>query len=338
MRLAFIILLLALGLLPAHGQNAQGRKYFGAWLAACEADGYCSAVSYVNPNPGDGRVADYWFRIGRHAQESYWELSFTPIKVEADWNQALTFSVDGETETLVGYDEIAPYGAINDLFLLGKKAQLVMDRLMPGTTLDVGFTDRNGETQGATFSLSGLTAALIWIDERQNRLGSERVAEAPPVGLQIAAPPPVLDLFTVTFLALHNGQAGCSETITPETYDQVRRIALDQYHTLYSVACERFAYNSITAYYVGTDSDLQPAIMPDSDAAGGTLGNTLYGGDWDEMSGILSSHYKGGNGNCGSEGKWQWSGDRFELIELRARETCDNTTEEWPIVAGGTTN
>lgn len=338
MRLAFIIMLLALGLLPAHGQSAQGRKYFGDWLAACRPDGYCSAISYINPNPGDGRVADYWFRIGRHAQESYWELSFTPIKVDADWNQPLTFSVDGVAETFVGYDQIAPYGAVNDLFLLGKKAQVVMDRLMPGAALAVSFTDRDSESQSAEFSLKGLTAALIWIDERQNRLGSERVAEAPPVGLDPAGQPPVLDRFTVLFLALHNGQSGCSETLTPETYDEVGRIALDQDHTLYAVTCERFAYNAITAYYVGTGSDLTPAIMPESDAASGSLGNTLYGGDWDEVAGTLASYYKGGNGNCGSEGRWRWAGDHFELIELRARETCDNTTAEWPIVAGGTGN
>ena len=337
MRLAFIIMLLALGLVPAHGQGAQARKYFGDWLVACLPDGYCSAVSYINPNPG-GRVADYWFRIGRHAEESYWELSFTPIVIDADWNQPLTFSVDGVDETFVGFDQIAPYGAINDLFLLGKKAQVVMDRLMPGAALTVSFTDRDNESRSAEFSLKGLTAALIWIDERQNRLGSERVAEAPPAGLEPAWQPPVLDRFTMEFLALHNDQSGCSETLTPETYDEVGRIALDQYHTLYSATCERFAYNSITAFYVGTDSDLTPAIMPQSDAADGSLGNTLYGGDWDEMTGILSSAYKGGNGNCGSEGKWRWAGDHFELIELRARETCDNTTDEWPIVAGGPGN
>jgi hypothetical protein len=338
MRLALVILLLAFGLTSANGQGAQARKYFGDWLVACQPDGYCSAVSYVNPNPGGGRVADYWFRIGRHAQESYWELSFTPIVREAEWNQPVTVTVDGQTETFVGYDEIAPFGAVNDLFLLGKKAQRVMDRLMPGTTLEVGFTDRDGEARLAAFSLDGLTASLIWIDERQNRLGSERVAEAPPVGLDMTRPPPVLDLFTVTFLDLHNGQSGCSETITPETYDQVGRIALDQDHTLYSVACETFAYNSISAFYVGTDTELEPAIMPQSDAAGGSLGNTLYGGDWDETTGTLSSAYKGGNGNCGSAGKWQWTGEEFELIELRARETCDNTTDEWPIVAGGNLN
>ena len=37
--------------------------------------------------------------------------------------------------------------------------------------------------QQAGFSLSGLTAALLWIDEQQRRVGSERVASAPPHGL-----------------------------------------------------------------------------------------------------------------------------------------------------------
>lgn len=341
MRLAFVIMLLAIGLLPAQGQSAQGRKYFGDWLAACQADGYCSAISYVNPNPGDGRVADYWFRIGRHAEQSYWELSFTPIKVMADSSQPFVLTVDGAAETFMGFGEVAPYGAINDLFLLGKKAQAVMDRLMPGSTLDVSFTDESGAATATTFSLTGLTAALIWIDERQGRLGSERVAEVPPHGLSPAFESPVqpaLDLRTVRLMTAHNGSSGCSLPIDEETYHRVSTVALDQLHTLYSVPCEDFAYNFIAALYVATDETLAPAPLPESDAASGSLGNTIYSDDWDEMTGTLSSHYKGGNGNCGSEGKWRWADDQFQLIELRARETCDNTTEEWPIVAKGTAN
>ena len=81
-----------------------------------------------------------------------------------------------------------------------------MDRLMPGSALDVSFTDESGAATATTFSLTGLTAALIWIDERQGRLGSERVAEVPPYGLSPAydARSACLDLTTVACDA-HNG-------------------------------------------------------------------------------------------------------------------------------------
>src|SRR5690606_31885664 len=62
------------------------------------------------------------------------------------------------------------------------------------------FNDASGVAQTARFELAGLSAALLYIDEAQQRLGSERVASTPPHGLtpagneQTATPtvPPVL--------------------------------------------------------------------------------------------------------------------------------------------------
>lgn len=339
MRIVLAVLMFALGLLPALGQDGETRRYFKDWLAACRADGYCSAIGYVNPNPGDGTVADFAFRIGRHAEESYWELSFTPVKVMADPAMPFTMLVDGKGESLTAPDEIAPYGSINDFFLLGAKAQSVMDQLMPGTALKVIFTDESGATGTAEFSLSGLTAALIWIDEQQGRLGSERVAEIPPVGLDRAIETPrqlAVDLRTVDLVNLHNG-SGCSTRIDLDTADRIWTAALDETFMLYVVPCEDFAYNFIGALYVATDEGLAPAYLPESDA-NGEASNLIYSANWDEANGELSSAYKGGNGNCGSAGRWRWTDRQFVLIELRARETCDQSTQEWPIVAGGTSN
>jgi hypothetical protein len=337
MRAALAILMIILSLAPALGQET--RRYFNDWLAACRSDGYCSAIGYVNPNPGNGRVADYAFRIGRHAEESYWELSFTPIKVMADPAMTFTMLIDGKGEFFTGPAEIAPYGSINDFFLLGTKAQSVMDQLMPGAALKVIFTDESGATGNAEFSLSGLTAALIWIDEQQGRLGSERVAEIPPVGLETAIETPralAVDLRTVDLVNLHNGST-CSTRIDLGTADRIWTAALDEGFTLYVVPCEDFAYNFVGALYVATEEGLAPAYLPDSDANGDTS-NLIYSASWDETSGELSSAYKGGNGNCGSAGRWRWTDRQFVLIELRARETCDQSTQEWPIVAGGAIN
>jgi len=336
MRLLLTIAVYALSLLPVAAQQEETRRYFGDWLAVCRTDGYCSAVAYMNPNPGDGRVADAWLRIGRHAQEIYWEVSFTPIKVMADPTMPFTVLVDGKGETFTGAAEIAAFGAINDFFLLGPKAQSVMDLLMPGSAAEVTFTDETGATGKANFSLEGLTAALIWIDERQGRLGSERVAEAAPIGLspalEASPQPPVFDLRTAELVNLHFDN-GCSVRIDAESAGRVSTVALDQYHTLYMVPCEDFADNFIHALYVATDEGISPANLPGTDAGG--PGNRIYSPAWDEARGELSSHFKGGDGNCGSRGRWLWSGGEFKLIELRARKACDQSTEEWPVIAGG---
>jgi hypothetical protein len=323
----------------AAAQEGETRRYFEDWLGACRADGYCSAIAYVNPNPGDGRTADHWLRIGRHAQDSFWEISFTPIVVMADTLYPFIFTVDEARETFTGFAEIAPYGAVNDFFLLGAKAQTLMDRLMPGKSLTVSFTDETGAAVEAGFSLNGLTDALMWIDGQQKRVGSERVAELPPVGLSPAFDlqnEPVLSLTTVRLVTIHNDRSGCSIRIDEESYDRVWPVAVGQYETLFVVPCEDFAYNFISALYVGTDQGIAPVALPQSDAAAGALGNTIYSPEWDEVNGELHSFYKGGNGNCGSQGRWTWTGEAFELIELRARETCDESTDEWPVVAKGT--
>ncbi len=337
MRLLLILAIYALSLLPAAAQD-ETRKYFRDWLAVCQADGYCSAVAYMNPNPGDGSVADAWLRVGRHAQETYWEVSFTPIKVMANPAMPFTVLVDGKGEAFTGAGEIAPYGAINDFFLLGPKVQSVMDQLMPGSAVEVTFTDDTGATSKANFSLEGLTAALIWIDETQGRLGSERVAEAPPVGLDpaLGAPAPQLavDLRTVELMNAH-GANKCSVPIDADSANRISAVTLDQFHTLYLVPCEDFAYNFVRALYLATDEGVSVLDLPGSDANDGDHANLIYGGSWSDADGELSSSYKGGNGNCGSAGRWVWTAGEFRLVEIRARETCDESTEEWPVVATG---
>lgn len=214
-----------------------------------------------------------------------------------------------------------------------------MDRLMHGQSLAVAFTVETGAAAEATFSLDGLTSALMWIDSQQKRVGSERVAELPPLGLSPAfdlQDEPMLSLTTVRLVTLHNERSGCSIRIDEESYDRVWPVAVGQYETLFVVPCEDFAYNFVSALCIGTGQGIAPVALPQSDAATGELGNTVYSPEWDEVGGELRSFYKGGNGNCGSAGRWTWTGGAFALIEMRARETCDSTTDEWPVVAKGT--
>ena len=85
---------------PAFAQeHGEQRRYFGDWLAACRDDGYCSATAYHNPNPGDGLVADYVLRVGRHAEEIYWEISFSTVRTMGDAAAPFTVSVDAVNES-----------------------------------------------------------------------------------------------------------------------------------------------------------------------------------------------------------------------------------------------
>jgi hypothetical protein len=171
--------------------NGEIRKYFKDWTAVCRPDGYCAAATYLNPAAATylnsaaatPAIGDYVLGIGRPARQTYWEVSFTPTLATADAGKGFTATVDGDTLAFSFPAEIAPYGATNDFFFLGDKAQTLLDRLVPASSAGIAFTDAQGQARLAPFSLAGIGAALIWIDGMQGRIGSERVTGPPPYGL-----------------------------------------------------------------------------------------------------------------------------------------------------------
>ncbi|MEO8882756.1 MAG: DUF1176 domain-containing protein [Devosia sp.] len=182
---AFIIFTLLISLSSAAmASEADDRpNYFKQWGSLCQPDGYCLAMTSVEGLAADGTRTRYALTIGRPAQQTFWEVSVQLAGANADSGRDFVASVGGDTLTFSGPDEIAPYGEIDHFYLLGPHVQSLLDKLVHGAALDIGFTDRTGAAGSVTFPLSGLGAALIWIDTQQHRIGSERVAETPPYGL-----------------------------------------------------------------------------------------------------------------------------------------------------------
>lgn len=152
----------------------------GDWRIACTADGYCLASA---PARGAAGQAAGELRIGRHAEGTYWEISLVPEGAFPDGSRPVTADVDGQSIAFQAPASIAPFGRPGDFFLLGKPAQALLDRLVPGKALTFDYTDKAGRPAKLAFGLEGLAQALVIIDTTQHRLGSERVAEAPPYGL-----------------------------------------------------------------------------------------------------------------------------------------------------------
>jgi hypothetical protein len=343
MRMVLLLAFVLAGLGTAIAQSGgETRQYFKDWLAACRADGYCSATAYQNPNPGNGTVADYIVRIGRHAEGTYWEVSFTTVAAMADETQPFEVFVDDAGQTFHGPNEIAAYGAVNDFFLLGPKAQTTMDGLAPGSELAIAFEDTDGNRQQAVFSLSGLTASLIWIDEQQRRLGSERVAQAPPVGLDAArgagggaaAIPPAL-------LAHRMSDTDCLPMENLVNGADIETGMLDGSYPIYFIPCWGGAYNFSSKAYVerfeGEFSEMAFAqFTPES---GWTATTHLVNYGWDPATqSIITFNKSRGLGDCGSSGEWRWEEFGFRLVEFRSKRDCDDAMDddaplgEFPIV------
>lgn len=177
-----ILLILLCGpAMASDGDDAS--QSFKQWAALCRPDGYCLAATSIEAKAADGTATRYALNVGRPAQQSYWEVSVQLAGAGVDLARDFVAGIGDDTLTFSGPDEIAPYGDIDHFYLLGSNAQSLLDKLVHGAALDIGFTDHSGASGSATFSLAGIGAALIWIDTQQHRIGSERVAEPPPYGL-----------------------------------------------------------------------------------------------------------------------------------------------------------
>ncbi len=312
---AIALALFALATGPGLAEEAD----FRAWHVSCDTELYCAATTASDDNA---------LRIARHAQETYWEMALVAGGTLPDEWQDFVVSVDGDGETFGLRSEIGAYGAVSDFYLLGDKAQRILDLMMPGSGVTVSYTDVGGGARETVFPLSGLSAALLWIDERQGRVGSERVASAAPYGLTPAGqeqtetpnvPQAVLDRHAIDpdcepFETLANGR---DFTISN----------LDAEHTLYLIPCWSAAYNFGWKVYVESAGSIEPQYFADYSLYSGwtgtpTLVNVYYDPEFKE----LGSFYKArGPGDCGSSGTWKWTGYVFRMTEFRAKE-CDDGT------------
>jgi len=332
MRQLLIIIFLLLSALPASAQQGETRRFFKDWLAACRSDGYCSALSYVNPH-ADGADADYVLRVGRQPQETYWELSFATVATQGDPSRDFVVSVDGVAQTFSGPEQFGAYAASNDFYFLGDGAQAVMDRLAPGKRLSVSFTDDTGEARSATFSLNGLSAALMWIDDRQHRIGSERVAFNAPYGLEpVGGNRAGSELAGVPAALIDRLRADpeCQPLEDIANGDNFEIGRLDDGHTIYVLPCWGAAYNFGSKVYVGTvDGEFEEQYfaryLP---AIGMTATSYIVNASFDEDTRTLSSFNKArGVGDCGDSGDWVWNQYSFVLKTFRYKDCPESPTE-----------
>jgi hypothetical protein len=166
-----------LSLAPARADDVAAAA-FSQWQASCRDDGYCTASTTAAPLANTVTL-----HIGRPARQTYWELGVQLGRPLADAATPFVVEIGQQSFSFPAHDGVALYGGLDDYFFTGPAAQALLDALVPGRTATVSYRDRDGTPETLSFALQGLPAALIWIDGRQHRIGSERVAGTPPYGL-----------------------------------------------------------------------------------------------------------------------------------------------------------
>ncbi|HEX9964266.1 MAG TPA: DUF1176 domain-containing protein [Allosphingosinicella sp.] len=187
-----------------------------------------------------------------------------------------------------------------------------------------------------TVSLRGASAALLYMDEQQRRVGTptalvrpgKSAAAVPPPPLPVVAARPFasarpLALSAATLKALRR-KHGCTldEVGGPEEHEIA---AVGPSETLILLACGSGAYNVSHVPFIlrrGQSEarfaafDISPEWWDDGKPV-------LVNAGWDKERGLLVAFSKGrGLGDCGTDSEFAWDGSRFRLVEQSEMDEC----------------
>ena len=303
----------------AAGPQIAELKTFRDWIVGCDNGLVCQAAAMmpatggaatlsVHRDPGGDAATEVWLRVwdGEAADVS---ADGKPLHVRLNKNDDEAYVVD-------------PADAVRFL-----------DAIRAAKEVEV--LDSARKPIGA-LSPDGASAALLYIDDRQHRLGTRGAlvrrgdrpdsSVPPPPALPVrdtvpgsAKPPSQL---SAAFVAKVRTDAECADETAPNLVSHDR---LDDRHTLAIVTllCQSGAYNRISENFVIPDGG-EPRPAEFDDEAEAQDGDTLYYNlFWEAKERRLHAGFKGrGIGDCGGRQQYVWDGARFRLVELTEMDDC----------------
>ncbi len=148
----------------------EDRDYFKDFLVACRAqrrDGsrFCSANTYVhNANAPAG--FDYQLRVSRERISAPLRISIIAVDNMMSRKDTVDVHVDGVRQILLAPDEIETPDSINEYFIGPQDlTDGLIEAMKAGSSVRFDYTNEAGEDVTVSFSLSGLTASLLWMQE-----------------------------------------------------------------------------------------------------------------------------------------------------------------------------
>jgi Protein of unknown function (DUF1176) len=349
---------LALGMLAAAPVRAEDSKpgdwtapevaEFGDWSVACDNAKECTAVSISrdyrkrieSTDPGDYAMPKLW--VKRRAGPKALTRVFVDTSVWGDAKQigALTLHVyyecDGDCtgrayklkQIETGRYELAPE----------QVAAFFAESVM---TSRAATRFANGEMHGIITTI-GLTAAMRFIDESQERpgtvtaiyaKGAKSATAVPPekmrVGVKVVRGEEVLIPAAYDYTALQKKRSEHCEMFGGTSFDPpIQRFKLANGQKLWSVGCGSNPHyekrlwliessaGAFEVHKVPRPEQGRPAELP-----------ILPNSDFDPGSGQITS-YSGGM--CGWRRRWAWTGTSFEMVDSIEMPTClDLPPNQW---------
>jgi hypothetical protein len=276
-----------------------------------------------------------------------------------DGGTVMLQNIDAEPVALLADGEPLPVrleATVDGHRVVAEDQAALVATLLRARTLEARGAD--GTTVGR-ISLSGSSAAMLYIDEQQRRIGTttawvrtgrdgpETIPAAPPLPVVTLSPGPggeaPIAPSEPRIEALRR-EAGCTieEVGGPDHHDAV---AIAPGRTLLLLACGSGAYNVTAIPYIveraagGTVS----IRLAEFDSQWG-LGDpelrrpTLINAAWDAERRRLREYAKGrGLGDCGTRSEYGWDGARFRLVRREEMEECRGSLQYIPTWNAETT-
>lgn len=321
----------------AQAQNAS----FKNWTVLCDDTGYCEAST-----PDTNHVAGL-LRIGRLAVPgAVWEISVELKSSDETTMRPTRLRIAGQRTTRLSPNrDFANFGNPNRYHLINSASlQPLFRRMIESRRIFATFSDGTTARLDASYSLNGLSASLLFIDDMQNQLGTVRVA-GPPNGPRLSSTPnkteqttPATDV-TKAAETLHeqikdrddcDAQGGESYALGTVAHP------LDDKQSVVLIPCSVHAYNTTFNLYL-VEHETQQAERLSWAVYSGFTGwiatDRLSNVNFDTESGKLSMVHKGrGIGDCGMAGTWKWEEFAFKMVSFQAKDDCDGKDSVWPQI------
>jgi hypothetical protein len=325
---------------PAHAQV----KQFRDWLAACDNLRTCSAFALKDA----GTVA--YLRIDRDGAPA----AAPRVSVVLDMQKGRRFTLAFDDPALEGLPKqaIDPAGGDEPTKVEIKAVEPFLAALRKATKIVAKPVQPKADDDPIEISLSGASAALLWIDEQQKRLGTAtalvRRGDKPDSAVPVPPAPPLIAAAkaggaapkTVPPQIVAKGKTICgADDPKPEAGEPDR---LSGNLVLYWFNCRAMsgAYNSWSGLMIGPRDKPDAARVvrlpypPGEAAVDGVARHLVVNASFNGETMTLSTFGKGrGPGDCGTSGEWVFDGTDFRLTAFRTMPKCAGLlSDEWPLI------
>lgn len=319
-----LLLLLSAAAAAAAAPRPAELKTFRDWIVGCDNGRACQAVALMPEDDFEAATITVTRAAGGSAPPEIW--------ISAGDKKPAALLVDGRRFPIAAHNgDGDPYrpadpGALLEALRDARSAALV---------------DSAG-TRLAPLSAAGASAAFLYMDEKQGRIGTvTALARRGPAPASAVPPPPALPVIvsapasarparkpTPAQIRKARGDSVCED---PSQEQAPQSFRLDSRYTLVLVPvfCGSGAYNFLYAALLLDDSG-RATDAPFEQPAGTTAdpGEMIYNADWDMKARRLGTYFKGrGLGDCGTTQVYAWDGQRFRLAEQAEMGECRGSVD-----------